>query len=125
MKVRFSKRAATIMLANLRSLIDGGAGGSLAALNKEGAVLWRVPLSRPCADDPVDGVMEIAFPEGSTSVPERAGDSASAVILDSDGDALVEFDIGEEGSGAAVEVNKMKVRADDLVRFRSKLVLNW
>lgn len=124
MKVTIPEDVATDLLFRYRSLIDGERGGEIQVVDAKGVVLFRMKLKRPCAPDPAEGTMALYEPE-QPSPPEAAGVCALAMIVSDGENVVLMLDVGESGSNAAIEVSKLKVGLDDVVRARSRLIFNW
>lgn len=124
MRVAFGQGISTALLYKLRDLIDEDGGGSLVVVDVAGKVLFRVKLKRPCAPDPMEGEMALHDPAANIN-PSAGGKAARAFVLNGSSRPILDLDVGEDGSGAAVELSTMDVKIDDVVRARSRLILSW
>lgn len=123
MIVEFTPEAKLAFLSWLRSRIDAGDGGQVQVRDVRGDVLLRIKLPRPCAPDPIDGAMA-CYEAGGEIAPDGNGVAARAFIV-ADGLDFVEIDVGKDGSGSAVELSKLALDVEDIVRAKTRLIFQF
>ena len=115
MIVELSETASNAMLNVLASMMDGG---SIELLSVAGNVLAVLKLANPAAQMADAGA--IAFnPISEEDGALARGQAATARILSSDGDEILQCDIGDEVSDAVIKLNTTQIFRNSPVRIRS------
>lgn len=118
--IRLATATQRALLVAVTSLIDAGAEagaielytGTMPAKSEDRAkpsdLLATIKFDRPAFGQPSGGEIAAAFPTGDRAV--NSGKCLWARVMDSRGAVVFDCDVGEEGSGAAIELNTIEVR---------------
>ena len=80
-------------------------------------LLVELHLARPCLLSLTEGVMTLVAPPDRLCL--RSGQAAWARMLDGSGRAVLDADVGLEGSGAELELDQVDLLAGGAVRITS------
>ena len=117
-----------LRLQAIATALDAGADGGLIRIYSaprpdsggtltDQLLLVELQLARPCLLGLADGVMTLVAPPDRLCL--RSGRAAWARMLDGSGRAVLDADVGIEGSGAELELDRIDLLAGGAVRITS------
>ncbi len=81
-------------------------------------LLGSLTLSHPCADQSSGGIMNFAA-VSEEDAAKRDGHAAWARLRDGDGNAVVDWDVGDAESDAVIKMNTADIRKGGPIRIKS------
>jgi hypothetical protein len=112
--VELSEAASNAMLDVLGAMMDGG---SIELLAVSGNVLAVLKLANPAAQAAAGGAIDLN-PISEEDGALARGQATTARILSSDGDEIIQCDIGDENSDAVIKLNTTSIYRGGPVRIR-------
>lgn len=128
MAMKFSTTLRNNRASQIRALLDAGTSNGQIRLydgvrpavggGAPTTLLATIPLSKPCAPDPVGGVMTLVTPmEGPPA--EATGKVTWARLTDSEGTFVVDMDVSKTGGGGDIQLVSDDLTAGMPVRITS------